>query len=430
MVQKQIVSSEKTNKDNGIHQDEPKLRFPEFNDNWETLKLGDFLEFISTNSFSRAKLNLDDGKVKNIHYGDIHTKYPTIVDVEKEEIPFININEDTSKFKKEQFCKDGDLIIADASEDYADIGKAIELINVNIDLVAGLHTILARDKSNKTATGFKGYLFLTDDLRKKIKINANGISVLGISKNNIANLDVRLPSKEEQEKISSFLRAIDKKIELLEKKHLLITYEKEYYLNLFFNENTGKNSNNFKKVKLGDILSLQGGFNFDSRMFDKYSNNPVIKIGDIPHNLDLENFKGNFSKQNCGEKYKVKSGDILIALSGATFGKSGKVSGNGIAFINQRVAKFICKKCDTNYIFQLLNSSKFKKYLNTIPTSSAQPNISNKDILNYPTFIPELNKQIIIGNFLGNIDNQIELIEDKVFHMKRFKKFLLQKMFV
>ena len=183
-------------------------------------------------------------------------------------------------------------------------------------------------------------------------------------------------------------------------------------------------------VKLGDILSLQGGFNFDSRMFDKYSNNPVIKIGDIPHNLDLENFKGNFSKQNCGEKYKVKSGDILIALSGATFGKSGKVSGNGIAFINQRVAKFICKKCDTNYIFQLLNSSKFKKYLNTIPTSSAQPNISNKDILNYPTFIPELNKQIIIGNFLGNIDNQIELIEDKVFHMKRFKKFLLQKMFV
>ena len=254
--------------------------------------------------------------------------------------------------------------------------------------------------------------------------------VPSLSANNIKNIKIKIPSLEEQKKIASFLSAVDKKIELLEKKHLLITYEKEYYLNLFFNENTGKNSNNFKKVKLGDILSLQGGFNFDSRMFDKYSNNPVIKIGDIPHNLDLENFKGNFSKQNCGEKYKVKSGDILIALSGATFGKSGKVSGNGIAFINQRVAKFICKKCDTNYIFQLLNSSKFKKYLNTIPTSSAQPNISNKDILNYPTFIPELNKQIIIGNFLGNIDNQIELIEDKVFHMKRFKKFLLQKMFV
>ena len=245
MVQKQIVSSEKTNKDENVYQDEPKLRFPEFNDNWETLKLGDFLEFISTNSFSRAKLNLDDGKVKNIHYGDIHTKYPTIVDVEKEEIPFININEDTSKFKKEQFCKDGDLIIADASEDYADIGKAIELINVNIDLVAGLHTILARDKSNKTATGFKGYLFLTDDLRKKIKINANGISVLGISKNNIANLDVRLPSKEEQEKISSFLRAIDKKIELLEKK-----YKNSLNLKNSIFENLLNRTYSFKKIQV------------------------------------------------------------------------------------------------------------------------------------------------------------------------------------
>ena len=95
---------------------QPELRFHEFNNEWETLRLGDFLEFISTNSLSRAKLNLEEGIVKNIHYGDIHTKFPTIVDVNEEEIPFINSEEDISKFKEEQFCKDGDLIIADASE--------------------------------------------------------------------------------------------------------------------------------------------------------------------------------------------------------------------------------------------------------------------------------------------------------------------------
>ena len=107
----------------------PKLRFPEFNEPWENIKLGDILEFISTNSYSRSELNLDEGEIKNIHYGDIHTKFPTLVDCSIEKIPYINSEVNVSKFKKEQYCRNGDLIIADASENYEDIGKAIELIN-------------------------------------------------------------------------------------------------------------------------------------------------------------------------------------------------------------------------------------------------------------------------------------------------------------
>ena len=238
---------------------QPELRFHEFNNEWETLRLGDFLEFISTNSLSRAKLNLEEGIVKNIHYGDIHTKFPTIVDVNEEEIPFINSEEDISKFKEEQFCKDGDLIIADASEDYADIGKAIELKNVNKKVVSGLHTILARDKSDKTVNGFKGYLFLTEDLRKQIKINANGISVLGISKNNIAKLTVNLPSKPEQEKIVSFLTAIDKKIELLEKKYEKYISFKKYLMNFIFSEEYMFKMHEYKTFKLGEISKINTG---------------------------------------------------------------------------------------------------------------------------------------------------------------------------
>ena len=362
MVQKQIVSSEKTNKDENVYQDEPKLRFPEFNDNWETLKLGDFLEFISTNSFSRAKLNLDDGKVKNIHYGDIHTKYPTIVDVEKEEIPFININEDTSKFKKEQFCKDGDLIIADASEDYADIGKAIELINVNIDLVAGLHTILARDKSNKTATGFKGYLFLTDDLRKKIKINANGISVLGISKNNIANLDVRLPSKEEQEKISSFLRAIDKKIELLEKKYKnSLNLKNSIFENLLNRTYSFKNSSkNWEEIKLSSILKERKEF------ADKKSNYPHVtlsKEGILPK---TEEYTRDFLVKDENKKYKVTHlNDICYNPANLKFGVI-TLNKFGSAIFSPIYVTFEVKNANTEFVaYNLIRSNfinKIRKY--------------------------------------------------------------------
>ena len=214
----------------------PKLRFASYSKEWESYKLGDILTFYSTNSFSREKLNYESGDVKNIHYGDIHTKFPTILSISgNNEVPYINRDIDLSKFKNEQYLQEGDLIIADASEDYADIGKAIEVKDINDEKVlAGLHTILARDEKNITVNGFKGYLFLTEDLKTNIKRIANGISVLGISKNNLSKLMVNIPSTEEQQDIVKFMSTIDKKIELLEKKHSHYQEFKKYLMQQIF----------------------------------------------------------------------------------------------------------------------------------------------------------------------------------------------------
>ena len=51
--------------------DEQGNEYPE----WLEKKLDDLYEFKSTNSFSREKLNYIEGWVRNIHYGDIHTKF-------------------------------------------------------------------------------------------------------------------------------------------------------------------------------------------------------------------------------------------------------------------------------------------------------------------------------------------------------------------
>lgn len=70
-------------------------------------------------------------------------------------------------------CEKGDLIIADASEDYEDIGKSIEIINTNNEkIVVGLHIIHAKDKNSKFAIGFKGYLFQTAKVKNQIKKNS------------------------------------------------------------------------------------------------------------------------------------------------------------------------------------------------------------------------------------------------------------------
>ena len=428
MVQQKLVSSEKTNEKEKICRDEPELRFPEFNEKWETLKLGDFLEFISTNSLSRAKLNLDDGKIKNIHYGDIHTKFPTIVNVENEEIPFINLDEDTSKFKKEQFCKEGDLVIADASEDYADIGKAIELVNVNIDLVAGLHTILARDKSNKTATGFKGYLFLTEDLRKKIKINANGISVLGISKNNIANLDVKLPSKQEQEKISSFLHAIDKKIELLEKKKEISNQTKSSILKSIF-DNVSIYS---EDVKINNLFSIKKGKGLSKEKIDVNGKYAAILYGEL-YTKYSEIIESPISFTDYDEGVPSKKGDILIPGSTTTKGID-LVTASVVCEDNIQLGgdiNILRKKKELNPIYAATFIKYFmKREILRLTQGSTIIHLYGKDLKDLEIMLPSLKIQNNVANFIKHYNTKENLYNEEINKVKRFKKALLQKMFV
>ena len=92
---------------------------------WQFKKFGDIYEFKSTNSYSRDCLNYEAGEVKNIHYGDIHTKFKSNFNVDNENVPFINTEIDILKIPSECYCREGDLVIADASEDYDDIGKTI-----------------------------------------------------------------------------------------------------------------------------------------------------------------------------------------------------------------------------------------------------------------------------------------------------------------
>jgi type I restriction enzyme S subunit len=191
----------------------PKYRFPEFekNKDWVKETVGEIYDFKVTNSFSREYLNYEKGKVKNIHYGDIHTKFNTLFDITKEKVPFINQEVSVEKIKKESYCTEGDIVFADASEDLIDVGKSIEIINLdNQKLVSGLHTLLARQREKKLAIGFGGYLFKSDWIRRQIQREAQGAKVLGISATRISDVEIAYPKElNEQKKIVSCLSALD-----------------------------------------------------------------------------------------------------------------------------------------------------------------------------------------------------------------------------
>ena len=140
-------------------------------------------------------------------------------------------------------------------------------------------------------------------------------------------------------------------------------------------------------VKLSDVCDIIPGFALKSQDFNE-DGFPVIKITDIcPPSVDTDNCSHiDLSNYNVTKliKYLVKRDDIVIAMTGATIGKIGRVlSGN--TYINQRVAKFVATNgISQKYLYYVLSSDKFYKHIqNNIDSSSAQPNISGTSIGRY-----------------------------------------------
>lgn len=192
--------------------DEDGKEFPE----WEEKRLGDVFEWIKTNSLSREHLSTDGGKVQNIHYGDIHTKFKANFQQAREAVPYIKDVSVLGEVPDEQYCRVGDVVIADASEDYSDIGKCVEITQVEEHtLVAGLHTFIARPKIDTLTVGFSGYLMSSGPMRRQVQRIAQGISVLGISKRNLEKLTFWVPCAAEQERISAVLSDLDDRLDSL-----------------------------------------------------------------------------------------------------------------------------------------------------------------------------------------------------------------------
>ena len=170
----------------------------------------------------------------------------------------------------------------------------------------------------------------------------------------------------------------------------------------------------YKTYKLGDICDLVAGFAFKSKDFGDYPNK-VVKIADIQPpvvstndltGVDMLNYDTN---KLC--KYIVTQGDYVLAMTGATIGKLGRITNDIEAYINQRVLTFRPNESivDKDYLYYQLCSVNFSKYvLNHIDSETAQPNISAGSVGGYEISLPSLEEQRRIAGILGAIDDKIE----------------------
>jgi type I restriction enzyme S subunit len=380
-------------------------------------------------------LNYANGRVKNIHYGDIHTKFSTLFDITKENVPFINETIPLDKFKKENYCKEGDIIFADASEDLKDVGKSIELTKLNNEkLLSGLHTLLARQRNTDLVIGFGAYLFLNDGIRKQIQRESQGAKVLGISAKRLSGIKLFYPKKhEEQGKIVKCLASLDDlikneslKLEVLLKQkngviQQLLPNNIQDMQNIRFPE--FQNSKSWKETTLGEIADYENGKAHEQDI-DESGNYIVVNSKFISSDGEVKKFTNT---PFC----LAQKGDILMVLSdvpnGKAIAKCFLVEEDNRYTVNQRICKITPINLNSKILYYLLNRNP---YFLAFDDGVKQTNLRKEDVLNCPLMIPDDPKeQEKIADTLSSIDELIVAQGQKLEALQLHKKGLLQSMF-
>ena len=392
----------------------PKLRFKEFNDEWQPINLADIFQYFSTNSLSREQLS-ESGILKNLHYGDIHRKYNSIVNETKEITSYVK---DINYVNKYELLKNNDLIFADASEDYEGIGKAVEVVNVNNNTVSGLHTILARDNSNVFAPMFKGYYFNSPTVHNQIRVLANGFKVYGISKEVINKLNIKIPSINEQSKIANTLYLLDEKIELQTKKIEDLKLFKLYTKNQIF-----KDCDEIFKLK--DILVKWNKKNKNNSV--KYVESINNKYGFISQSDQFED--RNVASKDLNNYYIIEKGVFGYNPSRLNVGSLALKTNDKVSVVSPLYECFTTSQ-NNQYLLEWFDSKYFRKETISKFEGGVRNTLNFSNLCEIEIGLPTIEKQNMYSRIFKIFNNKIEFEVKKLYKLQELKKGLLQSMFV
>lgn len=250
------------------------------------------------------------------------------------------------------------------------------------DGIFSAHGMVLRPKE-KVITKEYFPLFISSDyfLDKAIQISVGSLSPT-INWKDLKNLEFEIPPIEEQLRVAPVIwAAIDTKNaynKLLQETDELI---KSQFIEMF-NADSPQSCN----ATLSKYAEVFGGYAFKSKEFQN-NGIPIIRISDIDgEKVNTENavcYPEQF--WNDYPSYRVMRNDVLMAMSGATTGKTGLIQFDAKALLNQRVACIRSKYEEYVYfILTGLHLNWMNELILQSSPGSAQPNISGKQIEELP----------------------------------------------
>lgn len=398
----------------------PKLRFPEFTDDWEQRKLSEMCGTFEYGLNAAAKEF--DGK----------NKYIRITDIDDASREFL-----LSDLSSPDICLDGmskyllssgDIVFARTG---ASVGKTyIYRENDGIVYFAGF---LIRAKVNKDNDAeFVFQSTLSPSYEKYIRITSQRSGQPGVNAQEYGEYDLFVPSKEEQQRIGQFLRGIDNLITLHQRKlEKLKELRKGVMQKLFsqevrFKADDGSEFPEWEKKPFGDVVSE---FKVKTKVEDE---DTLLSCAINGMFLNSELFGHQRGHSNIGY-LKIKKGTLILSAQNLHLGNANVNLRFEHGIISPAYKTYDIVGCSAEYMSQWVKWDMTKQFFynaTTVGASECRRNVDWNMLYSQLFAVPCLAEQQKIADCLSSLDEVIEKQKATLAAWEELKKGLLQQMFV
>ena len=387
----------------------PKLRFKEFDGDWELDLLGNLVQIKS--GYSPSKYELDKSgempflKVEELNNCDKYQEYSRF---------YTERNSDAVPSKSVVFPKRGAAIL----------NNKVRILRVDALLDSNLMALIPQHSLDAE------YLYYLINKIELYKI-ADTSTIPQINNKHIEPYSIYLPSKEEQTKIASFLSAVDEKISQLNQKHQLLSQYKQGMMQKLFSQqirfkaDDGSEFGEWLFSEIGDVFKFKQGKQVsieDQDLYKTDASTRFIRIVDLTSTDEPHRYIVDYSKNDLIEK-----DDLFMVRYGSPgllgFGYEGVIANNLF-----RIIPIHPKQVFSKFSYYLFDS--LYQQVCQLSSSTTMPAISFASLNTLKVCLPCLEEQTKIANFLSAIDQKIEVVAQQIEQAKQWKKGLLQQMFV
>lgn len=307
--------------------------------------------------------------------------------------------------EKQTVLQKGDILFTSASEtpDECAISSVIEDdIQEGIFLDDHLFGIRLTDKYKPLiSVGFLKHFFRTSDFRQSILMAVRGVTRHYISKPDFMKLSIPIPPLEVQEEIVRILNKFSLLTAELEAELELRRKQYDFYRNQLLSFDSDSDTVQWKK--LGEVATFRYGYTDKAKDLGTAR---YIRITDIDENgCLLQQNPKYIDIKDDNQTYLLKRGDVLVARTGATFGKT--------LYYNQEepaiYASFLIRielnnSVLSRYYWHFSKSSTYWEQANKYVSKAGQQQFNSNAICKISIPIPPLPEQQRIVDILDRFD--------------------------
>lgn len=367
---------------------------------WEQRKLGELATFSKGRGYSKS--DLEDKGNPIILYGRLYTNYETVIE---------EVNTYVEKKENSTVSRGNEVIVPASGETSEDISRASVIAKSGIIIGGDLNIINTKEDIAPT---FLALTISNGTQQKELTRRAQGKSVVHIRNSDLKTVELRYPEKDEQLRIGTFFKHLNRTIALHQEKLSKLYALKEAYLQEMFTQDKESNpkvrftnfSENWEKRKLSEVLNVNSGRDYKH-----------LKSGDVPvygtggYMLSVDQCLSDEDAIGIGRKGTINKPQYL---------KSPFWTVDTLFYMTAN------RGYDLLFVYSISQTVRWKKY----DESTGVPSLSKTTINNIIKSFPSHKEQVAIGKFFDKINKLINLEKIKMDKLKNLKKAYLRKMFI